>query len=239
DAGVMLLPGAGFAVVPSNCLAAHLHERLPSADRLRLAFAGQDDISPGTARTAAQVVGDGVAVCEDGQIRMVPYGSLTHEIDPGPGFDGGRMGIYPWPEAFTANRSPGFDTVYVYAPEVLGLGPSGQRVMGRLQPLLRLDPIQRLASNLADQFVTGPDAETRAEESQFFWGRADDGERSVSARLDLPEDYRFTALAMVEIASRVLDGDAPAGYQTPASAYGPELVTVLDDSRLVEDPESE
>ena len=37
-AGVMLLPGAGFDVVPSDCLAAHLHARLPSAKRLRLAF---------------------------------------------------------------------------------------------------------------------------------------------------------------------------------------------------------
>src|SRR5687768_8923152 len=30
-AGMMLLPGAGFDVVPSDCLAAHLKRRLPSA----------------------------------------------------------------------------------------------------------------------------------------------------------------------------------------------------------------
>jgi len=35
--GVMLLPGTGFDVVPSDCLAAHLKRRLPSATRLTLA----------------------------------------------------------------------------------------------------------------------------------------------------------------------------------------------------------
>src|SRR6516164_10180234 len=39
-AGIMLLPGAGFDVVPSDCLAAHLHRRLPTAKRLTLAFQG-------------------------------------------------------------------------------------------------------------------------------------------------------------------------------------------------------
>ncbi len=35
--GVILLPGVGFDVVPSDCLAAHLKGRLPSATRLTLA----------------------------------------------------------------------------------------------------------------------------------------------------------------------------------------------------------
>ena len=34
--GVMLLPGTGFDVVPTDCLAVHLKHRLPSATRLTL-----------------------------------------------------------------------------------------------------------------------------------------------------------------------------------------------------------
>src|SRR5437762_9987666 len=34
--GVSLLPGVGFDVVPSDCLAAHLHRRLPTATHLAL-----------------------------------------------------------------------------------------------------------------------------------------------------------------------------------------------------------
>jgi short subunit dehydrogenase-like uncharacterized protein len=38
----MLLPGAGFDVVPSDCLAAHLAGRLPGARRLTLAIRAPD-----------------------------------------------------------------------------------------------------------------------------------------------------------------------------------------------------
>ena len=44
-AGVMLLPGAGFDVVPSDCLAAHLKRRLPAATALALAFYGGTGLS--------------------------------------------------------------------------------------------------------------------------------------------------------------------------------------------------
>ena len=36
DAGVMLMPGVGFDVVPSDCLAKHLKDRLPTATHLTL-----------------------------------------------------------------------------------------------------------------------------------------------------------------------------------------------------------
>ena len=50
-AGVCLLPGVGFDVVPTDCLAALLSERLPGASHLELAFRGAGTPSRGTART--------------------------------------------------------------------------------------------------------------------------------------------------------------------------------------------
>ena len=44
--GVVLLPGVGFDVVPSDCLAAHLKRRLPDANDLRtLSFARRKHVS--------------------------------------------------------------------------------------------------------------------------------------------------------------------------------------------------
>src|SRR5262249_40507376 len=51
EAGVMLLPGAGFDVVPSDCLAAHLKRRLPEATHLALGLQAMAGVSRGTART--------------------------------------------------------------------------------------------------------------------------------------------------------------------------------------------
>src|SRR5205085_6516925 len=61
-AGVMLLPGVGFDVVPSDCLAAHLKRRLPSATVLRLGFQTAGGLSRGTATTMAENLPRGGAV---------------------------------------------------------------------------------------------------------------------------------------------------------------------------------
>ena len=59
-AGVMVLPGVGFDVVPSDCLAAHLHERLPDATELSLAIDAMSTMSRGTQKTALEGVSGGV-----------------------------------------------------------------------------------------------------------------------------------------------------------------------------------
>ncbi|MBI3914130.1 MAG: saccharopine dehydrogenase NADP-binding domain-containing protein, partial [Chloroflexi bacterium] len=62
DAGVMLMPGVGFDVVPSDCLAAHLKRRMPNAKQLTLAWMSTGGSSRGTLRTAAQGIHLGGAV---------------------------------------------------------------------------------------------------------------------------------------------------------------------------------
>jgi short subunit dehydrogenase-like uncharacterized protein len=227
EAGVMLLPGAGFEVVPSDCLASRLSERLPGATRLTLAFSGQDVISPGTARTAGRLLGDGVHVREDGDLRTVPFGSRTREIDTGTGDGRQRMGIYPFGDVVTAYHTTGIPNIEVYGPDVMGLPPAGQRVLGALQPVFSIDFVQRALMRLGERNAVGPDAEERAEETDFFWGEVSDGERSVSGRVHTTNDYQFTAESMVEIAERVLDGEFSPGFQTPAGAYGAELVSSI------------
>src|SRR4051812_2251901 len=53
-ANVMLLPGVGFDVVPSDCLAAHLKRCLPAATRLALGFQPGGGVSRGTAAAVAE-----------------------------------------------------------------------------------------------------------------------------------------------------------------------------------------
>ena len=67
-AGVMLLPGAGFDVVPSDCLAAHVKARLPTATRLRLSVGGLGSMSRGTAKTAVEAITRGTRVRRGGRL---------------------------------------------------------------------------------------------------------------------------------------------------------------------------
>jgi short subunit dehydrogenase-like uncharacterized protein len=105
-AGVMLLPGVGFDVVPSDCLAAHLQRRLPAATRLALGFQGLGRLSRGTARTVAENLHRGGLVRRGGQLAAVPAAWKTKpcllwqgEIQEGcreSGRWGARGGLTAW-----------------------------------------------------------------------------------------------------------------------------------------------
>ncbi|MBI2393613.1 MAG: saccharopine dehydrogenase NADP-binding domain-containing protein [Deltaproteobacteria bacterium] len=226
-AGVMLLPGVGFDVVPSDCLAAHLKERLPDATHLALAFFGLSSVSHGTATTMVESLHQGGRVRRDGKIVSVPPGSLSRTVDFGYGRPRATMAI-PWGDVSTAFHSTGIPNIEVYFPARRATRV-GARAIGLISPIVASGPVQRLLKRAVDARPAGPTDEQRAKGSSFLWGevRNERGDVRVS-RLKTPEGYTLTADASLTIVKRVLEGDRKVGYQTPASVYGPELVMSLD-----------
>ena len=225
-AGVMLLPGVGFDVVPSDCLAAHLKRRLPSATRLALAFRALGGVSHGTALTALEGMPSGGAVRRAGKIVPVPAGHAVRQVDFGRGPV--QVAAIPWGDVSTAYYSTGIPNieVYTYFP------PPVVRLMGlsRLAgPLLAAGPVQALLRGLLRRQPPGPNAAERARGLSLLWGEAADDEgRRVVSRMRAPEGYTLTAASAVHIAEQVLAGRATPGFQTPSLAFGPELVLELD-----------
>jgi short subunit dehydrogenase-like uncharacterized protein len=224
-AGVMLLPGAGFDVVPTDCLAAHLKRRLPSATRLALGFQMLSRVSRGTATTAAENAHRGGMVRRGGVLTRVPAAWRTRVIDFGNG-PVTAMTI-PWGDVATAYHSTRIPDIEVYlaAPLSLRLAARASRYFG-----------WALGSSLGQRFLKariraqppGPTDEERTRGQSWIWGEAEDATgRRVAARLRGPEGYTFTVLAALAIAERVLRGEAPPGFQTPSTAYGPDFVLEL------------
>src|SRR5678816_1924557 len=112
DAGVMIMPGVGFDVVPTDCLARHLKDRLPTATHLTLAFYGVGRLSHGTQATMTMNVGQGGAIRKDGKITRVPAAWKSREIDFG---EVTRLGVtIPWGDVATAYYSTGIPNIEVY-----------------------------------------------------------------------------------------------------------------------------
>ncbi len=224
DAGVMLLPGVGFDVVPTDCLAAHLAQRLPDADRLELAFSAENGVSRGTAKTMVEHLDGGGAVRRDGHIEDVPVAHESRTVDFGWDADGQHVAAIPWGDVATAYHTTGIPnvTTYMAMPE---RAVRMQRAAGLVTPLLSLPPVRTGLQWLIEQTTDGPDADERASGQSYVWGevRNDDGDRAVS-RLRGPHTYALTVETALATARRALDGDAPAGFQTPAGAYGPDLI---------------
>lgn len=63
----------------------------------------------------------------------------------------------------------------------------------------------------------------------LMWSEATDDEGNrVEARQQGPEGYTLTAVGALNIVEKILLGDFKAGYQTPAKAYGAELVIEIE-----------
>jgi short subunit dehydrogenase-like uncharacterized protein len=225
-AGMMLLPGVGFDVVPSDCLAAHLKRRLPLAARLALGFLSSGRMSRGTATTVAENLGGGGLVREAGVLRPVTAAWKTRVIDFGTGPVAAIT--IPWGDVSTAYHSTGIPDIEVYmaAPLGLRLGVWASRYLGCL---LRSRAVQRLLRRRIRAGPAGPTDAERARGRTYLWGEAVDvAGRTAVSRLSGPEGYTLTVRAALAGVARVLGGDAPPGFQTPSSAYGPEFVLGLE-----------
>jgi short subunit dehydrogenase-like uncharacterized protein len=221
-AGVMLLPGVGFDVVPSDCLAAHVAQRLPSATRLTLAIEVKSRTSHGTATTMVENVGQGGMIRRDGKLTPVPAGWRTRVVDLG---EGPKTVIsLPWGDVATAFHTTGIPNIEVYfaGPAHLRLGLKATRFLG---PLLATAPVQRLLKARIKAGPAGPNERHRGRSEARLWAEArDDQGRSATARLRTPEAYELTRLTALNLAARALRGDVKPGFATPAGAYGKDLV---------------
>ena len=132
-----------------------------------------------------------------------------------------------WGDVSTAFHTTGIPNIRVYT----GAPPAAIRRMRRLRPLLPmagLRPVKALLKAWADHRDPGPDAETRESGRVYLWGRAADAAgTSVTATLETPEGYAFTAASAVECTLRLLTGAVEPGAWTPARAFGADLVGEL------------
>ena len=220
EAGVMVMPGVGFDVVPSDSLARHLKDCLPTATHLSLAFYGMGRISHGTQATMTMNVGKGGAIRKDGKITPVPAAWKMREIDFG---EVTKTGVtIPWGDVSTAFYSTGIPNIEVFTI----VPPSNLKMMKMsryLGWLLATGPVQ---SYLQSKIPAGGPSDAEREKGRtLLWGEATDANgNKVESRLQGPEGYTVTAIAALNIAEKILAGNFTPGYQTPAKAYGADLI---------------
>ncbi len=223
--GITLMPGIGFDVVPSDCLAAHLKRRLPSANQLAMGFQTQGRFSRGTATTMAENIHRGGAIRKDGRLTRVPAAYRTRVIDFGTGPT--RAMTIPWGDVSTAYRTTGIGNIEVYTVASFAMRTAA-RASRYLGWLLGSGPVQNFLKHRIQAGPPGPTDEERARGRTFLWGEARDPDgRCVVSRMQGPEGYTFTVLAAQAVINRALNEKLPAGYETPAGVFGPDFVLAL------------
>ena len=224
-AGVLICPGTGFDVVPTDCIALTLARALPDASRLALGFDSRSGLSRGTAATSVEGLGNGSCVREDGTLRRIPLGSRARRIDFGAGEK--LATAIPWGDVSTAYRTTGIPNIEVFIP-VSPKALANLRRLGRLGWLLRRRAVQSFLKSRIAKREPGPDASAREKTPVHVWGEATNASgRVMSARIRVPNGYTVTKDAAVAITERLLEADVPAGFTTPARLMGSDFVTRL------------
>ncbi len=225
---IMLMSGTGFDVVPTDCLAAYLKSLLPDAQFLELGFSYKGGgISRGTAITSIENLGKPGKIRKDGKIISVPPAYRTKPLKFGTEFSSNGVTI-PWGDVSTAFYTTGIPNIEVY----LGLKKSQVTNIKRsryLGWLLGMRPIKNFLISQVKKRPAGPNEKRRETGVSYICGSVFDADgKQKSAYLRTPEGYKLTAFMALNITEKVLNGNYKTGFQTPAMAYGADLVLEMD-----------
>ncbi len=227
EKGIMLLPGAGFDVVPSDCLAAHLAAQLPDATDLILSFVNKGgSLSRGTTKTMIENLGEPTMYRKNGEYVPSKMGALTRLVNYGD-FEQMAMAI-SWGDISSAHFSTGIPNIKVFA----GTHPKQikqVRMMNSLGFLFRWGFVRSFLKKQLDKKPAGPTDEKREKSKTYLWGQVSNGTATKEARLVTTNGYTLTAETVSKIATRILADNYKVGYQTPSSVYGKELILEMKD----------
>jgi short subunit dehydrogenase-like uncharacterized protein len=230
-AGVVLCPGVGFDVVPTDCVAARLAAGLPDATYLALGFHSSGRPSRGTARTSIEGLASGGRIRSSGRIVAVEHAFRSRDIDFGDGKTRSAVTI-PWGDVSTAYHSTGIPNIEVYmsmpAERIAQL-----RRANRLRRLLRLGFVQARLKARAARGAPGPDAAARERSPTLVWGEAQaPSGATLTATLKVGNGYEVTVHAALGVLERLLThgADGLAGHRTPSQLVGSGFVETLPGS---------
>ncbi|MEP6882386.1 MAG: saccharopine dehydrogenase NADP-binding domain-containing protein [Dokdonella sp.] len=231
-AGIVIAPGVGFDVVPTDCLAAMIKQRLPDATHLILAFDATGGPSPGTAKTSVEGLAKGGRARIDGELREVPLAWKSREFMRQDGSHRSTMTI-PWGDVYTAFVSTGIPNVETYMA-IPAKTIARLRWLRHLRWLLGLPSVQRALQNKAGR-TAGPDKKRRDNSGCEIWAEAHNAVgKQVAASLRTPNGYDLTVTASLGIAEHVLANAPDGGYYTPSMLMGADYVLGLPGVALLD-----
>lgn len=223
ERGIGLVSGGGFDVVPTDCLAKHVAERLPTATHLELHIAGGERTSAGTAKSIVEQLPHGGLVRTHGRLVEHPLGQGGKTVRFADGVER-RLIPIPWGDLETAWHSTGIDHIATYMASPPGAETALKLFGAPLRRALGSEKIRNLVQKVAGDFARPPDAEERrAGRSHFHAVARDESGNAVESWLEAPEAYALTAMTAVRIVERLL-AEKKQGSLTPAMAFGADFI---------------
>ena len=228
EAGIILCPGTGFDVIPTDCLSYLLKEKLPDATELNICFFSENGRpSIGTAKTSIEGLANGGRIRSNGIIEHVPLAHAVKEIDYG---QGPKMAMsIPWGDVATAYYSTGIPNITVYTPRKQK-GIDKIKRQRKWLFIMKLGIVQNFIKNKLDKkIVNGGDSdEKRTQSKMWVWAEVkNDSGQLYSGKFQVANGYDVTGFGAMAIAKYLLEKELAGGYYTPSKLMGPDILDSL------------
>jgi short subunit dehydrogenase-like uncharacterized protein len=229
EADVALIPGMGFDVVPTDCLASYVADGVEDPTNLKILLDADISPSKGTLVTAIDQLTSGGWSRQNGQLVSVPLAHESFEAD----FPQGRIRAVSAPlgdlvTVFHSTGVPNIDTfVNLPLPFSDFMGPFVRGFSSLLKVPYLKEALQTGVEGVSS--LTWSDEEDTEESENWIYARAEnDAGESNEAWLKTPETYYFTALSVIEGVKCLRDA-RPAGAVSPSMAFGNDFVCSIKD----------
>ena len=209
-ADVMLLPGVGWDVVPTDCLAMHVARRVPQPQSLKIALQVPGAMSRGSALSVGEIIGAGVMARIDGELLATPDAqSQLLDFGDGPAL----CAPLSFGDLVTAWHSSAIPNIAMFVHITGEAFPEGDLSLLPDGPTQAQRDAHR-ARAVAE--VTGIDGTV------------------VRSVIETVNGYSYTPLAAVEAARRVLGGERRPGFETPAKLFGMGFAQTIAGTRITD-----
>ncbi|MBX7242929.1 MAG: saccharopine dehydrogenase NADP-binding domain-containing protein [Bacteroidia bacterium] len=229
EAGIVIMPGVGYDVVPSDCLSLYLKEQLPDAVSLSLGiFSKGGKMSRGTLLTMNESLGHPAVMRKGGKIISVPVANFVKEV-----VIGSRKMLFMnigWGDVATAWYSTGIPEIITYtgASKEMIRTAKLNRYFGFL---LRIPFIKSISESRIRKRGNPISEEMRQSARAYVWGEVVNArQEKKSALLSLPDGYVLTARTALSVVERMLTSPPPVGFQTPAKAFGSGFILTIPET---------
>ena len=207
---VMLLPGVGWDVVPTDSLAVHVAKRVEQPLTLSIALQVPGSMSRGSAMSVSEIIAAGLLARVDGELVATPDATPRY-------FDFGDGPVLCVPLSFgdlvTGWHSTGIPNIAMFVHISGDAFPEG---------------------DLA-QLPDGPTPEEREAHRARAVAEVMGADGSIARSvIETVNGYSYTPLAAVEAARRVLEGERLLGFATPANVFGSGFAESIQSTQITD-----
>ncbi len=228
--GIIVLPGVGFDIVPSDCFIQFLKEQLPDATRIDIGFKMGGGASIGTTKTLIEGLGKGGFVRENHKLKPVSN-AYKYKLLSFPSGNKWAMSI-PWGDVFTGGISTNVPNglVYLVMPkQIIYL----LKTLSPFDFILRSNFVKSYLKELVNKKfkIAGPQKARREKTNSEFWGEAENqkGDK-INYTLTTQNSYTLTAEAAVKLTKYCLNAENKSGYFTPSMLAGSSFINELSET---------